>query len=111
MRLLLIAALCACAGAAPRPDPLGDLNRDARAAYAEARSRALKGAGPVLIVGPAQIVFLNAGARSEYELAPALYQQLKSMAHLALALHALHYRAVPDRTRLEQLRSAAGRAL
>src|SRR5437764_10346590 len=111
MRLLLFAALFACAGAAPRPDPIADLNRAARDAYAEARGLALAGAGPVLIVGPAHIVLLNAGARTAYELAPARYQELKSIAHLALGLHALHYRAVPDPARLERLRSAAQGAL
>ena len=111
MRLLLLFGLCACAGAAPRPDPVADLNRVAREAYAEARGRALAGAGPVLIVGPAHIAFLNAGARTEYELAPARYQELKSISHLALGLHALHYRAVPDPPRLERLRSAAHRAM
>lgn len=103
--------LCACAGAAPRPDPLADLNRIARGAYAEARGRALTGAGPVLIVGPAHVTLLNGGSRTEYELAPARYQELKSIAHLALGLHALHYRAVPDRAAVERLRAASGQAL
>src|SRR4051812_1262405 len=111
MRLLLLAALCACAGAPPRADPLDALNRVARADYAEARGRALNGAGPILIVGPVHIVFLDAGARTVYELAPALYQELKSMAHLALGLHALHYRAIPQPARMEELRSAAQHAL
>src|SRR3954466_4265115 len=111
MRLVLFAALCACAGAAPRLDPLADLNRIARDAYADARGRALASAGPVLIVGPARIALLNGGARTDYELAPARYQELKAICHLALGLHALHYRAVPDPRRLEQLRAAADRAI
>src|SRR3954469_954182 len=111
MRLVLFAALCACAGAAPRPDPLADLNRIARDAYADARARALASAGPVLIVGPARIALLNGGARTDYELAPAPYQELKAICHLALGLHALHYRAVPEPQRLGQLRAAADRAI
>src|SRR3954465_7370220 len=111
MRLLLVAALCACAGAPPRPDPLVDLSRAARNAYAEARGRALAGAGPILIVGPAHIALLNRGARTEYEAPPPPSQEPKSIAPLARGLHALHYRAVPDPIRLEQLRSAARRAL
>ncbi len=76
MRLALL-ALCACAGAPPKPapsDPLAELNR---AAYAEARDRALASAGPALIVGPARITLLRAGARSEFELSPARYHDLR----------------------------------
>src|SRR6266849_4598293 len=80
MRLALLAVLCACAGAPPKPspsDPLAELNRAARAAYAEARERALANAGPALIVGPARITLLRAGARSEFELSPARYHDLR----------------------------------
>ena len=89
MRPLLLAALCACAtapaGRAPS-DPLVELNRTARAAYAEARQRALTNAGPVLIVGPERITLLHAGARSEFELQPPRYQDLKAFAHLATVM-------------------------
>src|SRR5437868_11952362 len=113
MRIFLIAGLCACAAAPPRPpaDPLAELNRLARAAYTEARGRALSGAGPILIVGPARIALVNSGARSEFELTPAPYHQLKSIAHLALGLHALRFRARPDPARVAELRAAALRAL
>src|SRR5438045_2478127 len=111
MRPLVLAVLCACAGGAPRPDPLADLNRAARAAYADARGRALAGSGPVLIVGPARIALLNAGARTEYELVPARYHDLKAIAHLALGLHALHFQTAPDAARLAELRAAALQAL
>jgi hypothetical protein len=108
---LLAAVLCACAGAPPAPDPVGALNRAAREAYAEARGRALEDAGPVLIVGPTEITFLSSGVRTGYELASARYQELKSMSHLALGLHALRYRAVPGAQRVAALRSAAEHAL
>ena len=114
MRLALLAVLCACAGAPPKPspsDPLAELNRAARAAYAEARERALANAGPVLIVGPARITLLHAGARSEFELSPARYHDLKAIAHFALGLHALHFQSAPDPARLAELRATAAKAL
>lgn len=114
MRLLLLTLLCACAcaGAPPKPpDPLADVNRVARAAYAEARGRALSGAGPVLIVGPARITLLDGGGRSEFELSPARYHDLKSIAHLALGMHGLHFRNDPAPARVAELRDAAHRAL
>ena len=123
MRTVLVLLLCACAGAPPRPAAAGapptpaaagaltELNAAARAAYAEARGRALAAAGPVLIVGPAQITLLDGAARSTFELTPPRYHFLKAMAHLALGLHALHYLAEPDPARLAALRSAASRAL
>src|SRR3954467_15437726 len=111
MRLVLFAALCACAGAAPRPDPLADLNRIARDAYADARGRALASAGPVLIVGPARIGLLKGGARPDYARAPERHPGLKAICHLARGLHALRSRAIPDPQRLEQLRAAADRAI
>jgi hypothetical protein len=114
MRLALLALLCACAGAPPRPapsDPLAELNLAARAAYAEARERAQADAGPVLIVGPARITLLHAGARGEFELRPARYDDLKAIDHFALGLHSLHFQASPDPARVAELRALAARAL
>lgn len=114
MRPVLLAVLCACAGAPPNPassDPLAELNLAARAAYAEARQRALANAGPVLIVGPARITLLHDGARSEFELRPARYDDLKAIDHFALGLHALHFQAAPDLARVADLRAMAAKAL
>src|SRR5205823_8328759 len=112
MRLALVALLCACASApVAKSDPLADLNRIARAAYADARSRAVADAGPVLIVGPARITFLNGGSRRQFDLTSQRYQDLKSMSHLALGLHSLFFRAAGDSARLAELRTAASRAL
>jgi hypothetical protein len=114
MRLAAFALLAACAAAPPKPaaaDPFDDLNRVARAAYAEARSRALGHAGPVLIVGPAHIALLNGASREELELVPPRYHDLKSIAHLALGLHALWFESRGDPARLGELQAAASRAL
>jgi hypothetical protein len=114
MRFSAIALLVACAGAPPRPapaDPLADLNRTARAAYADARSRASIHAGPVLIVGPAQIALLQGASRAGFELVPPRYSDLKSIAHLALGLHSVFFEADGDPARLAELRAAAARAL
>src|SRR5215813_2127444 len=112
--VLLVAALCACASAPPRPapqGPLAELNHFARTAYAQARERALANAGPVLIVGPERITLLQAGVRSELELRPARYQDLKAIAHLALGMHALQFQAAPDPARVAELRGLAEKAL
>ncbi|HLQ38118.1 MAG TPA: hypothetical protein VK348_09970 [Planctomycetota bacterium] len=114
MRLAVLAILCGCAVAPPTAtadDPLADLNRVARAAYAAARTRALANAGPVLIAGPEHVTLLHGGARDEFELLPARYQDLKSIAHLALGLHALWFQAVPDPASLRQLQAAAAKAV
>jgi hypothetical protein len=114
MRFSAIAVLLACASAPARripADALADLNRVARAAYADARSRALSHAGPVLIVGPAHIALLHGSARDEFELVPPRYQDLKSIAHLALGLHSLFFEADREPTRLGELRAAAVMAL
>jgi len=115
MRFSFLLLVLACAGApakpAAPPDPLADLNRVARTAYAEARDRALANAGPVLIVGPAHITLLQGASRTELELVPAIYQDLKSIAHLALGLHSIYFESPGDPARLAGLRAAASRAL
>jgi hypothetical protein len=112
MRLVLLCLLAACAAAHPSAangaDPaVADLNTLARNDYAEARSRAVANAGPVLLVGPAQITFLNGGRRQQFELAPPAYHQLKTVAHLALGLHSLFFAEAPPREKLLALRAAA----
>ena len=65
----------------------------------------------MLIVGPERIALLQRSSRREFELVPRSYQDLKSMAHLALGLHSLFFQADPDAARLAGLRAAAGNAL
>jgi hypothetical protein len=113
MRITLLFLLAACAGAQPRPaaeagsTTATDLNALARKDYAEARSRALATAGPVLLVGPVQITFLDGARRQQFELAPPAYHQLKTVAHLALGLHSLFFAEAPPRAKLLELRGAA----
>ena len=116
MRIVLLSILCACAAvpsrpAAPAAEPLADLNRISRAAYASARTRALAAAGPALIVGPSHITLVQGAARSELELAPPRYHDLKSISHLALGMHGLHLLNQPQPAQVAELRDAAQRAL
>jgi hypothetical protein len=114
MRLACAILLAACSAApstVTQEDALAALNRQARAAYAEARTRALAGAGPVLIVGPAHVTLLHDGAWREFELQPRLYHDLKTIAHLALGLHSLCFATKPDPVRWQALRDAAPAAL
>jgi hypothetical protein len=109
MRIALLCLLAACATSSSKPatSPALDVNFLARADYAEARSRAVANAGPVLLVGPARITYLNGVQRQQFELAPPAYHQLKTVAHLALGLHSLFFEAAPAREKLLQLRAAA----
>ena len=114
MRSCILLLVFACAGAPPKTasaDPLADLNRVARAEYEEARGRALSHAGPVLIVGPGRIKLLQGTSRVEFELVPRSYQDLKSIAHLALGMHSLFFQTDGDPARLAGLRAAATNAL
>lgn len=119
MRPLLALVLAGCAAAArppappSAPDALAELNRLSRSAYADARRRVIATAGPVLIVGPARITLLDGATRQSWELAPARDQDLKSIAHLALGLHALltgQQVGGECRGELEALRASAQRA-
>jgi hypothetical protein len=113
MRTALLLSLVACAAAHPAPstaaapDPVAALNSVARAGYADARSRAIVNAGPVLLVGPSRIMLIGGGPRLEMELAPPAYHQLKTVDHIALGLRSLFFEEVPSRQKLLELREAA----
>jgi hypothetical protein len=107
MRIALL-LLVGCAAAQPSVSrPAADLNALARADYAQARRRAVAHSGPVLLVGPVQITFLNGTERRQFELAPAAYHELKAVAHLALGVHSLFFEEAPPREKLLELRAAA----
>ncbi|HEX4386356.1 MAG TPA: hypothetical protein VH083_25550 [Myxococcales bacterium] len=112
--LLSFCLLAACATAQkppveakPADSKATDLNSIARADYAEARGRAIAHAGPVLVVGPSQITFIDGQKRQQFELAPPAFHQLKTVAHLPLGLHSLFFQQTPPREKLLELRAAA----
>lgn len=68
-------------------DALRALNQAFRDAYRRARQESLDRAGPVLIERGGTLVLLNEGRRQEVEYMPALYHQVKAVAHVPLALY------------------------
>lgn len=85
----LVAGLtfAASAAAPPKADPLLDLNRSFRAAYAKAKKSALAAKGPVILVEGDTLVLLHKGMRPEASIIPELYTVLKEVAHVPLAIY------------------------
>ncbi|MBL8792757.1 MAG: hypothetical protein JNM56_02505 [Planctomycetia bacterium] len=75
------------AGTAPA-DPLAQLNDYSRAVYAQARKTALEKSGPIVLLEGDSLVLLRQGKRTEVKAVPELYHQLKTVAHIPLALFA-----------------------
>ena len=114
---MFAALLGACATPAavsppPKPPPtaLQALNLAARADYAQARSRLLAHAGPILLVTD-KLTLLQGDKRTEAPLNPPGFEELKSIAHAPLGLHALFVDGPADPARLEELRAAIRRVL
>jgi hypothetical protein len=72
--------------AAPIPKPLTDLNDAFRRAYAEAKKRMLTDVGPVIVAGGDTAVLLIDGKRTEANVSVPLYDALKVIAHIPLAI-------------------------
>jgi hypothetical protein len=71
--------------------PLAEANADFRAMYREAKSRALAGAGPVLLVEGDTLVLRDGASREAVKFLPDGYTGLKEVSHVPLALFvALH---------------------
>lgn len=69
-------------------DPLAQLNDYSRAVYAQARKTTLEKTGPIVLLEGDNLVLLRQGKRTEVKAIPELYHQLKTVAHIPLALFA-----------------------
>lgn len=85
-RILGVLVFATCAAAAP-PTALTALNDAFRAAYAEAKTRVLAAAGPTLVVSGDNFALLRDGRRLEANVAVPLYDPLKTIAHIPLAIY------------------------
>src|ERR1035438_5290069 len=70
-----------------QPSALTALNNAFRAAYADARSRVLASFGPTLIVNGDNFVLLRDGLRVEANVGVPLYDPVKTIAHIPLAIY------------------------
>ena len=70
-----------------QPPALTALNNAFRAAYADAKSRVLATAGPTLIVNGDNFALLRDGRRIEANVGTAIYDPVKSIAHVPLAIY------------------------
>lgn len=70
-----------------QPPALTALNNAFRAAYAEAKSRVLASAGPTLIVNGDNFSLLREGHRVEANVGTAIYDPVKTIAHIPLAIY------------------------
>jgi len=76
----------AAAGPA-QPSALTALNNAFRAAYSDAKSRVLASAGPTLIVNGDNFVLLRDGRRVEANVGVPIYDPVKTIAHIPLAIY------------------------
>ena len=70
-----------------QPQALTALNDAFRAAYADARSRALASSGPTLIVNGDNFALLRDGRRVEANVGTPIYDPVKTIAHIPLAIY------------------------
>jgi hypothetical protein len=70
-----------------QPPALTALNNAFRAAYADAKTRVLASSGPTLIVSGDNFVLLRDGRRVEANVEAAIYDALKTIAHIPLAIY------------------------
>ena len=70
-----------------QPPALTALNDAFRAAYADARNRVLKASGPTLIVNGDNFTLLRQGQRLEANVGAAIYDPVKTIAHIPLAIY------------------------
>jgi hypothetical protein len=70
-------------------NPLLEVNKAFRAAYAAARKDVLARIGPVILVSGDDIVLIRDGRRTEAKVVPAIYHTLKTLSHIPLAIYAM----------------------
>jgi hypothetical protein len=72
-----------------QPPALTALNNAFRAAYADAKSRALASSGPTLIVNGDTLALLRGGRRVEANVGASIYDPVKTIAHIPLAIYVI----------------------
>jgi len=72
-----------------QPQALTALNNAFRAAYAEAKIRVLAASGPTLIVNGDNFSLLRAGRRLEANVGTPIYDPVKTIAHIPLAVYVI----------------------
>lgn len=87
--ILLPKASLSPAQPADTADPLLDVNKAFRAAYAAARKDVLARTGPVILVSGDELVLIRDGRRAEAKVVPAIYHTLKTISHIPLAIYAM----------------------
>jgi hypothetical protein len=85
-RLTLSILLFSCAPTLAQPE-LTELNNAFRAAYADAKKRVLAASGPTLIVNGDNFSLLRDHQRLEASVAVAIYDPVKTIAHIPLAIY------------------------
>ena len=70
-----------------QPAALTALNNAFRAAYADAKGRVLASSGPTLIVNGDTFTLLREGRRVEANTGTAIYDPVKTIAHIPLAIY------------------------
>ena len=73
----------------PPSDPLVDLNHSFRQLYADARASLLSATEPIIYVNFDSLVLIHGGQTREEGFTPPIYDQLKAVAHVPLALFVL----------------------
>jgi hypothetical protein len=94
--------------AAPaQPPALTELNDAFRAAYADAKTRVLAASGPTLIVSGDTFTLLENGRRLEANVGVPVYDPLKTIAHIPLAIYVI-LTPGDDAVGADRLRTLAG---
>jgi hypothetical protein len=70
-------------------DPLVQLNQAFRKAYASNRTIILAHTSPIVIASGDDLILYREGKRTEVKVTPTLYDDLKAIAHVPLAIYAL----------------------